>query len=323
MKDKYTKRNIPIASADSIPTIEFFEKAFKEFKNCKETDYNLIMKEYVRIFNSYPIVPMRYTEKGNFDNMKFYRVITEKERIENNLPLNKLTSFSHPPFGSCGKQRFNIPGYPDLYLSGSQHTAIEEKRRQFALDSTMYLSEWEFKKGINMTYLLLLEPKYFTGELSDTIIKITEEKLDEIFRIYPPDKIKALKYYISCLTELCLAVPFNDLTSAIGHYYLHQSANKFDPPIGYLAYPSIAKKTDSINYAVNPLFFTKGLIKCTGITKITLSNHRVEGSDFKLDEVGVVENNEVIWKKYAYRIESASFFDNNNYEFLNFRIEDF
>jgi len=311
------KGRIPIIENERVPDINFFKKAFKKFETNLEKDYNKIMQVFLDAFNSYPILPLHFSNQDFLKGFEAYRVISEMEFKNLGLVDNKVSSFSHPPVGTCPQQRFNTFGSPVLYAASTPHTAVEEKRADLKNGDTYYISKWQFKKIVPITYILLFYGNRFDNSFN-FINETFEKKLENLFRHYTKDKRKSLKYFLRRLTELSLVEKFNNITSAFGHYYFYKVVNNLTPPIGMIVYPSIKKKRDGVNYALNPKLLTEDILVCTEIQRQKLGEHSIEGSTIYLEEIGVVNGEDVNWKKFAYRFESAAFFNNYNEPFLNF-----
>lgn len=311
-------RKIPIAKNESIPDLAFFKSAFARFKKNAKGDYESVMESFVKEFNSYPILPLHIANKETIESFEAYRIISERDMQSLGLNKTSLASFSHPPVGKCLQQRFNIPGYPALYAASLPHTAIQEKydTRDFQNGDTFYVSKWELKKNVSMAYIMLfygehLDPKH--KNVHDTL----EIKMDEMFGMYTEEKRKSLKYFLQELSDMSLTESWKDITAALGHYYFYKSQNEVHPPIGFIAYPSVKKKHGE-NFAINPQLISDGILVCTEVQKQILTDHQMKQSAITLEEVGIVNDENVEWKKFGYRFESAIFFNTNDEPFLNF-----
>ena len=311
-------RKIPIVKNENIPDLSFFKAAFEKFKKSAKGDYESVMESFVKEFNSYPILPLHLANEETLNSFEAYRIISERDMLSLNLDKTKLTSFSHPPFGKCSQQRFNVPGYPALYAASLPHTAIHEKYdlKDFKNGDTFFVSKWELKKNVSLAYIML-----FYGEHLDPKHKNVHEtldiKMDEMFGMYSEEKRKSLKYFLQELSDMSLTESWNDITAALGHYYFYKSQNEAHPSIGFIAYPSVKKKHGE-NFAINPQLITDGILVCTEVQKQILTDHQMKQSAITLEEVGVVNKEIVEWKKFGYRFESAIFFDTNDKPFLNF-----
>lgn len=312
------KQRIPIAKNDSIPDINFYKKAFEKFKSSAGTEYDDVIKSFFDSFNSYPIIPLHFASKELLESIEVYRVISEDELINLGLDKNKLSSFSHPPFNSSPQQRFNTKGHPVFYASSTAHTAICEKSNALNSGKSFYLSKWVINNTEPLTYIMLFY-KNGSADLEFKSVRQTlDKKFDDLFRIYSKEKRRALKYLLEQLTKLSLADPYDSLTSTIGHYYFYSPGNV---NVGFIIYPSV-KINNGVNYAFNANLIKNGNLVCTEVHKIKLEHHVAENTHTRIEEVGIVENGNIHWKKLGYRFESAIFYDNNNHEFLKFKGDD-
>lgn len=308
---------LPIVENERVPTIDFLERAFNKLEESKEEDYDTIMKEFVDTFGSYPILPISIGNDVFLENFKTFRVISEKELELLKLDRTKVSSFSYPPKEIASQQRFNIKGFPVFYGASSLDTAIEEKLQGLKNGEIIYLSEWQLKKGIKMTYIMWFFGYKYDNAFKDLVDSL-EQKMDKLFDIYSEDKREALKYLLTRLTTLSLKEPFNNITSALGHYYLYRSAEVIRPSIGFLAYPSRKKRRDGYNFAINPKLVQDGSLVCTSLKRIVLKNHSLDGSAISINEIGVLDGEKIKWKKFSYRLESATFLDKDSSNILGF-----
>jgi hypothetical protein len=166
--------------------------------------------------------------------------------------------------------------------------------------------------------------KYNVNDSFKFVTESLDKKMENLFRHYTKDKRKSLKYFMQRMTELSLFDDENKkvITSAFGHYYFYKAANDINPMIGFIVYPSIKKKRDGYNYALNPKLLTDDILVCTEIQKLKLNDHSIKESAVTLEEIGVVNGEDVEWKKFGYRFESANFFNNNDEPFLSFEGEE-
>jgi len=244
----------PIISNDRIPNLEFFKAAFQKMEQPPKGKYDEMIKLYLDALDSYPGIPLNIPRQGSSQKLSAYRVISEKEFIRIGLKSNELTSYSHPPANpqACRPQRFNIEGFPVLYAASNEHTAIEEKYDGINLSEgdAFYISKWELKKEIPFAYIMLFYGNTIDEDYRD-IYEAMDRRFESAFGQYTEDKRAALKYYLRKLTDLSLVDKFNDLTSALGHYYLYKVSSKIQPIIGYIGYPSVKKRKSGLNFAIN------------------------------------------------------------------------
>ncbi|MBK9477852.1 MAG: RES family NAD+ phosphorylase [Bacteroidia bacterium] len=284
----------PIAQNESIPNIDFYRGAFEKIKRyAGERDYNKLMKAYLEIFGTYPPNIFQVADGDLLMVGKMYRVVFEEKIM--NLDKNKLDSFSHPPSSITSQQRFNTMGSPVLYTASDQHTAIAETAKG-SYGKSFYLSTWEFVKDIPLTYMMLFYKNHFNNQslkdLSDTV----ETKLDGMLHIYDKEKIEALKYYFEHLTTYSLKDPFDNLTSAIGHYYFYKFKAERIPPLGFICYPSLKMKRDCLNYALHPKLISERVLVCTGIEKRILISQDETKTHAPIEVMGKIQNDgTIVW----------------------------
>ncbi|HRH02952.1 MAG TPA: RES domain-containing protein [Bacteroidia bacterium] len=308
---------IPFMKDQEVPTKEFYENAFKKLEASRSLGPKRLMKMFVKFFGTKPPVFLFLSNKDFLRAFCGYRIITEDEMKRIGLRPSRIKSFSHPPKSITKKQRFNIKGYPALYLSDSPHTAIEEKKNDIIIGEPFYLSIWKFKKFDQVGYINLLAGKIPPKGWED-IFESFNNKINSLIRNYSEDKRESLRYLVEKLIALSLENPHNNITSLFGYYYLREFGEKMNPPIRLIMYPSIRKNGYGINFAINPKLISNSDMECTEIRKLKLNNHSEIGSWITLEKIGIENKGKVIWKKFELEVNSLSFYDLNNVQILKF-----
>lgn len=301
------RKQIPIMLADNIPSKNFLKKAFEKLKRLPESNYNIFISKYIEIFESFPVLPLKIASKGSLNDITLYRIISEQELLKFSDANTDLKSFAHPPYENCKSQRFNTQDAPALYLSNDIHTAVQETK--LVAGQSFYLSEWKFSTDEEIPYILFFDKNRFSHETSTDFEKHRIQEMEQNFRIYPKDKRGALHYYMEQLTNLLLEDEKNFITSCIGNYYLNITASKMIPRLGYVIYPSIAKKRNGFNYAVNPKIFSNGQLYCDCVSKLILTSNSPEGITYDILAYGNCDGQTINWKNVDARLNLVELFE--------------
>jgi len=276
------------------------------------------------------IIIAQSLEYDNLKDFTFYRIRVVNETDK---PINEKTpdSFTYPPICddfSISRGRANLKGEQVFYASGDSHTPFHELSK-FILPgkSIVYLSKWRFKSIPPNTYMRSL---FFgiddTKEESYASIMargINEQYLN-MCKTLPYNLQEIFLYYQKKYAELFTFPDDNHyhISSAIAHNFFKSiKSEKFDAPI--ITYPSIAKKMNSVNFAirkdfvdnhlhlieVDKIIVTKIAEKENSYIPIQRGVHKngiLEWLDFKVNVT--IEENELMvsYDKITFKAMSAS-----------------
>lgn len=309
---------IPYLKNKDVPDREHYEKCFEDLERIKHFGFKRLMAHFIKLFGTKPPVFFNFSNQEFLSAFCGYRVISEKNFQRIKLNPAKVKSFSHPCKKASIQQRFNKKGFPALYLAQNANTAIDETRQQFK-KGNFYLSKWEFKKVEQLFYI-----NFFYGKKGSKVFKFMADNfaanIDTLIANYTEDKRKSLRFLLAKITKLSLCNDYN-ITSFLGHYYLHEFSKKGEPSIGFLMYPSVKKGKVGINYAVNPRLISDSILICTEVKKLKLNSHKKLGSWVTLDEIGIVDGKDILWKKFNSKIISVIFFNHINEAFFELDAE--
>lgn len=300
MKQKFPFNQMPEIR---IPELNKLKRKFKQLLSIDCSELN--PKQTIDLlFDTFGIIyrPIHLNSWETCSGLKAYRVISEDDIKNIPLPLNSVKSFSYPDNPNLG--RANLPGFPVLYASDNAHTAIFEKiysDPESYYGKQFYLSEWSLKPETNMNTIMLLygilEPDHFYYEIAKGIF----DKLQETMKIYSKEGRNSLEFIASSLGGLFKQKNYH-LSSVLANNWLYTNRESEIVRVDCLMYPSVQKDKTGINYAFHPEFVEKYMY-ISSLQKVELDNFRMEGLNFSLKEIGVINNQSVTWHEVHYTIK--------------------
>ncbi len=204
----------------------------------------------------------------------------------------------------------NLPGLPVLYTADNEHTAIYEKiatAPQEYLDKDFYISEWKLRPGTSMNTIMLLfgiiDQEHFYYEIA----KSNFERLSRTMKIYSRANRKTLEYIVRSL-GLIFKQESYFISSALANDWMNTGRNDKFARVDCLLYPSVRKDKSGINYAFHPEF-VKNNMYISSIRKMQLDGFRIEGLNFSLKQLGVIDGSSILWHNTSFTFKRVDFLD--------------
>lgn len=290
---------------ERIPELNKLKKKFQQLlsTDCSFQAPEQIVDLFYDTFGSI-YRPIHINSWDTCSELTTYRVISEKDIMKYSLPVSNKKSFSYPD--NPLKGRTNLPGLPVLYTSDNPHSAILEKIYSLPEEYTgkrFYLSEWKLIPEATMNTIMLLygiiEPDHFYYEIAKNVF----ERVQETMKIYSKEGRKSLEFIARSLGLLFKQEHWN-LSSVMANHWLYSDRDSKIAHVDCLVYPSVQKDKAGINYAFHPDFVQKHMY-ISSLKKIQLDKFSMQGLNFSLKEIGVLNNQSVSWHQCHYTFKKV------------------
>lgn len=281
---------------------EYYDKAFDEIKKIPSSWNPSKITRYIREKLSSSIFFVQQQDKQVIESLSLHRarVMNKGEVIDE----NDISNFRYPPRKINGKMlamgRANRTGQQVFYSSIDKHTTIVELQPYINKnESIVYISTWgikNIKKKINMK-LLFSGLSVDKDSYAEVFRKSVERGFNKLFQQMPEPHKQNLFYAQKKYQELFTSEgeEYYHISSSIIHdIFVRYLEQKADVPI--VAYPSVAKKKESINFAIRKDFFDKHMY-LKRVDKIIVKS--IEKEEINMTGIGraVEENGKLKWLK--------------------------
>jgi hypothetical protein len=257
------EKEIPDKLTIEVFTKDYYDKAFEQIKQVPLSWNPSKITRFIREKLSSSIFLVQQQEKKVIESMSLYRarVMKEGEVIDE----DDISNFRYPPRRINGKMlpmgRANRTGQQVFYASIDKHTTIVELQPYISKnESIVYLSTWGIKDIDEIVNMKLL----FSGlsvdkdSYAEIFRKSVERGFNHLFQQMPESQRKNLFYAQKKYQELFTSEgeEYYHISSSIIHdIFVRYKQQRVNVPI--VAYPSVAKKKESINFAIRKDFFDK------------------------------------------------------------------
>lgn len=293
-------------------TKEYYDEVFEKIVKIPANWYPSKITEFIRkkMFSRiFMVLPIKAELLKSFEIYRA-RVLSEGEQIDE----NNISSFSYPPRKINGKLikmgRVNRKGQQVFYGSVDKHTTIIELDSLINLDeSVVYISTWGIKNvetGVNMKAI-------FSGlnvdkdSYSAVFTRMVDNGFKKIFQNIPEPHLENLHYAQKKYQELFTSSgkKLYHISSSIAHeIFVRYMKQKVNVPI--IAYPSVAKKKESINFAIKKKFVDSHLY-LKRIDKVLITSIKNEELNYKGLRRAIVENDKIKWLNLDVQVEPINY----------------
>ncbi|KJS05468.1 MAG: hypothetical protein VR77_08470 [Flavobacteriales bacterium BRH_c54] len=291
---------------------EYYDKAFDEIRKIPISWFPSRITEFIRKKLSSNIFLVNPLEKETLTSLLVYRarVLKKGEQVDE----NKVSHFSYPPkkIGDriLAMGRANRIGQQVFYGTIDKHTAIiEVSDNIIENDSIVYISTWEIKDVEKHTNMKVL----FSGLSVDkdsyaaVFMRMVENNFNKAFQNMPEPHRTNFYYAQKKYQELFTSTgkKFYHISSSIVHdVFVRYLKQKVNVPI--IAYPSVAKKKESINFAIRKDFVDSHL-RLKQIDKVRVTSIKNEEITFTGLKRAIVKDGKIVWLKLDVQIEDINY----------------
>lgn len=292
---------------------EYYDKAFEEIKQIPKTWPPSKVTEFVRKKLSSSIFLVQQQDKNAIESINLHRArVMEMGQV---IDENDISNYHYPPRKrKNGKMlpmgRANRIGQQVFYASIDKHTTIIELQPDIIQnESIIYLSTWGIKdieRSVNMK-LLFSGLSVDKDSYAEIFSKSMEQGFNQLFQQMPEPHKSNLSYAQKKYQELFTSEgdEYYHISSSIVHdifvKYLKQKVN-----VPIIVYPSVAKKKESINFAIRRDFFDKH-IYLKRVDKIIVKSIAKEEINMTVIERAIVENAKLKWLKLRVTIKPINY----------------
>lgn len=279
---------------------EYYDKVIEEIKNLDlnqlepEEIYSIIIKKFGGLQITVRIVEPQKT-------ISLFRITTHKPKGRmKNFP----SCFSYNPKPK-DIGRANLPNEHVFYGSLHPFTCLKEMKDD--LNSTYFLSEWEFTPQEQLNIGLLISNVDLNEEsISSMIADGFERQVKNMFNNQTNNElIEQYWYAIQSFSKLFIEPEskFYPISASIASNWFNQ-LKKQGGNIGMLMYPSVTSENKEINLAVRKDIADHENFKLKSVTKFHLSHTDFLGDNSVIIQRGFPKHNDKIhWKKPKYTLE--------------------
>ena len=289
MKDKH-ELNLRI-----LGTKAEYDKAFEKIRQIPENTPPLEVVKIIRELISLTLMPIRPLAYDAIKNFTFYRV----RPVNKSAPINDtdIREFYFPPKDLCKMGRANRDKEQVFYLSGDSNTPFHEIASHMNIDGCIiYLTKW----GIKKTGVPIYMHSFFFGipEGEDNYASIMASGLEDLLQKLSaklPEKAKEnLGYCQKLYQELFTSKDrrYYHITSAIVSD-IFSSKEQFDIPV--VAYPSVAKNKEAVNFAFRS-DFVEQYFYLKEVDKVIVNHINDDQVSFSQLSRGIVNGSSIDWK---------------------------
>ncbi len=293
----------------NLLTKEELDKRFEKIK--RESTVDKTPLEISKIIKKHTINRLIFGHTIDLNNqLELFRVTIPFEGFD----CLKTSSFSYPPENLSKIGRANIKGFPVLYCSESQKTAVKEMKDILKIGDEFYVSCWKLdpKNKLFLHNLMhnntVLKENGLRRYLADSM-KLKVNELSEGLKSLPDSYRDSITYMNQKFGDL-FSLSGNEyyhLTSVYAHEILYNLSSVISQkPI--IMFPSQANIGEGINFAFPPDLVKQEHIVPVWVLKVKYINNNNNGNiQVAISDRGIINGNNVLWKKVKYRIKKINF----------------